>query len=266
MFFPSRSLAGARLVVTDRLGGVSAAPYAALNLGGHVGDDPEAVADNRRRLAAAIDLPARHLALMRQVHGADVAVVNAPTAPILNAPNAPIVNGPADGPAADVPAADAMVSTTRGLALTVLVADCTPVLLAAAEPEVIAVAHAGRRGVQVGVVSATVAAMQRLGAQPARIAAWVGPAICGGCYEVSAQVQADVVRTVPAAESTTRAGTTGLDIRAGVVAQLSAAGVREIEVDPACTAESPDLYSYRRDRVTGRFAGVLWLPARPADG
>lgn len=252
MFFTSGSLAGARLVLTGRLGGVSAAPYDALNLGDHVGDDPDAVAHNRRTLAAALGLPATHLALMRQVHGAEVAVVDAPAA--------------SEARAADPPEADALVSTTRGLALAVLVADCTPVLLAAADPDVIGVAHAGRRGLQVGVVGATVAAMQQLGAHPERIAAWVGPAICGGCYEVSPQVQADVVRTSAAARSTTRAGTTGLDIRAGVVAALAAAGVREIEVDPSCTAESPDLYSYRRDAVTGRFAGLVWLPQRSSDG
>ncbi|MGZ4637846.1 MAG: peptidoglycan editing factor PgeF [Actinomycetes bacterium] len=248
MFFTAGALAAGRVVITDRLGGVSGAPYDALNLGDHVGDDPPAVEEKRGRVAAAVGVPRTRLALMRQVHGASVAHVDA---------------APGRG---SVPEADGLVTTTRGLALTVLVADCTPVLLAAADPDVIAVAHAGRRGVQVDVVTATVAAMQRAGARAASIQGWVGPAICGRCYEVSPEVQAQVCATAPQARSTTRAGRPSLDIRRAVVAQLAAAGVSAVEVDPGCTAERADLYSYRRDGVTGRFAGVVWLPERPADG
>jgi len=113
-----------------------------------------------------------------------------------------------------------------------------------------------------GVVVETVAAMRRLGADPAATAAWVGPAICGRCYEVPAAMQGEVVAVEPAARSTTRAGTPGLDIRAGVVAQLRAAGLTSIEVDPTCTAESDRLYSHRRDGVTGRFAGIAVLTER----
>jgi hypothetical protein len=247
MFLTTGSVAGAQLVITDRVGGVSSGRYDSLNLGDHVGDDHDAVGQNRHRVAAALDPSAGPLALMRQVHGAVVAVIDGP--------------GDAGQPRpVQAPEADAMVSTARGLALAVLVADCVPVLFASTEPEVIAVAHAGRRGVQEGVVAATVAAMQRAGARPASIQTRVGPAICGRCYEVSPQVQAEVVRTVPEARSTTRAGTPGLDIRAGVLAQLEACGVGSVEMDQHCTAEHGALYSYRRDGVTGRFAGIVWLP------
>lgn len=256
-FVATGSVAGARLVFTDRLGGVSAPPYDTLNLGAQVGDHPADVEQNRRLLAAALGLPADRLTLMSQVHGADVAQVDGqPTEPTTDATSG----------ARRRPVADAMVTTTRGLALVVLIADCTPVLLAATEPDVVAAAHAGRRGVQAGVIAEVVAAMRRAGARTDRIAARVGPAICGRCYEVSPDVQAEVVRAAPAARSTTRAGTPGLDIRAAVVAQLATAGVSSVEVEPGCTAESADLYSYRRDGVTGRFAGLVWLPERSSDG
>jgi YfiH family protein len=226
--------------VTDRHGGTSAAPYAELNLGGHVGDEPSRVASNRALLADAFGVPADHLVLMSQVHGTTVTVVD----------------GPGDGPA---PEADALVTAVPGLALVVLVADCAPVLLADTTAGVVAVAHAGRRGMAGGIVAATLAAMRNLGAHPAATAALVGPAICGRCYDVPAALQDEVAAIEPAARSTTRSGLAALDIRAGVVAQLEAAGVASIEVDPACTAESEDLYSHRRDGVTGRFAGLALL-------
>ena len=233
-------MAGARYAFTDRNGGRSAAPYDGLNLGDHVEDDPKAVAENRRSLAAAFHLEPSRLAFMHQVHGADVAVLDDPP-----------------GPEDPVPTADALVTRAPGLALVVLVADCVPVLLAARRSDVIAVAHAGRRGVEAGVVPATVAAMSALGARPDRMVAVVGPAICAGCYEVSGELAEQVVAAEPATRATSRAGTPALDLRAGVVAQLVAAGVETVEVDPWCTAESDDLYSHRRDGVTGRFAGVL---------
>lgn len=228
--------------MTNRYGGSSAAPYDELNLGGHVGDDPSRVASNRALLAAAFDLPTDRLVFMSQVHGCTVAVVDGPPAP-----------------GSPVPEADALVTAQPGLALAVLVADCAPVLLADAAAGVVAVAHAGRRGMAGGVVAATLAAMGRLGAAPSTTWALVGPAICGRCYEVPAALQAEVAAVEPASRSTTRSGTAGLDIRAGVVAQLDAAGVASIEVDPRCTAESEELYSHRRDGVTGRFAALAAL-------
>lgn len=243
MFLASGSGAAARWAVTDRSGGGSDAPYESLNLGDHVGDDPERVAANRARVAAAIGLAPPDLRFMSQVHGATVVRIERA------------------GSQEAVPEADALVTRVPGIALAVLVADCVPVLLAARRSDVIAVAHAGRRGVTAGVVPATVTAMQELGARPSRVVAKVGPAICGRCYEVPAAMQEEVCATVPEARSTTAAGTPGLDLRAAVVAQLITAGVLAIEVESWCTAECDDLYSHRRDGVTGRFAGLVWLPA-----
>ena len=248
MFLRDDQLGPARLSVTDRRGGSSRAPYAELNLGGHVGDDPVLVDQNRRRLADSLGVPSGRLLFMAQVHGSDVVVVDGSELP--------------PGPGRPVPEADAMVTAEPGLALAVLVADCTPVLLASPQGGahgVVRVAHAGRRGMAGGVVAATVSAMRRLGADPATTTALVGPAICGRCYEVPAAMQAEVAAVEPASRSTTWSGTPALDVRAGVVAQLEAAGVTAIEVDPSCTAESDRLYSHRRDGVTGRFAGVACL-------
>jgi len=236
------SLGPAQYAVTGSAGGTGRAPYDGLNLGDHVGDEPAAVAANRATLAAHLGLAT--LAFMRQVHGRDVAVVDSsPTAP--------------------APEADALVTTRPGTGLVVLVADCVPVLLAApgADGPVIGVAHAGRNGVLAEVVGAMVAAMRALGADITAGQAHVGPAVCGRCYEVPAELQAEVVAAVPAAASTTRDGTPGLDLPRAVLHQLAAAGVRDIAHDETCTIETPALFSHRRDGVTGRFAGVVWLPA-----
>lgn len=226
--------------MTNRYGGTSPVPYDELNLGGHVGDDPSHVASNRTRLADEFGVPADRLAFMSQVHGSTVAVVEGP------------LNG-------EVPEADALVTAQPGLTLAVLVADCAPVVLTDPTAGVVAVAHAGRRGMAGGIVAATLVAMRGLGAQPETTAALVGPAICGRCYEVPDSLQAEIAAIEPAARSTTRSGSAALDIGAGVVAQLEAAGVASIEVDPTCTAEAAWLYSHRRDGVTGRFAALAVL-------
>jgi YfiH family protein len=225
---------------SGRAGGVSGAPYDSLNLGLGVGDDPAAVTANREALAAACGLAARDLAWMRQVHGADVCYLGAESAQ---------PPGPVDAIFTDVP----------GRALCVLVADCVPVLIADPGARVIGAAHAGREGMVAGVVPALVTAMIAAGASPARMRGLIGPAICGGCYEVSPDLQERACAAVPEARCETYAGTTGLDIRAGVRAQLAAAGVGWSALEGRCTKESADLFSYRRDGVTGRFAGMVWL-------
>ncbi|MGI5168860.1 laccase domain-containing protein [Spirillospora sp. CA-253888] len=101
--------------------------------------------------------------------------------------------------------------------------------------------------------------MREHGADPARIRAAIGPAACGGCYEVPAAMRDEVAAAVPGSRATTRRGTPGLDIRAGIAGQLADAGVTAVTVDPRCTLETPDLFSYRRDGRTGRFAGFVWL-------
>ena len=242
MFLRSDEVGAAALAVTDRYDGSSPPPYAELNLGSHVGDDLERVEHNRDLVAARLGVAADHLLFMRQVHGTGVAVVDGPAQP----------GGPA-------PEADVLVTAAPGLALGVLVADCAPVLLVDVAGGVVAVAHAGRRGMAAGIVGAALTAMRDLGAHPATTTALVGPAICGSCYAVPADMQAEVLDLVPAVRSTTRTGTPGLDVRAGVLSQLEAAGVGSVRVDTTCTAESERLYSHRRDGVTGRFAGIALL-------
>ncbi|CCG03132.1 peptidoglycan editing factor PgeF [Blastococcus saxobsidens] len=229
-----------RRVVTDRRGGRSRPPYDSFNLGGHVGDDPADVAANRGRVARELGVGEDRLVWMDQVHGTGVAVVD----------------GPQAGP---LPATDGVVTATPGLVLAVLAADCVPVLLADSETGVVAAVHAGREGVRQGVLPAALSAMARLGARARHVTALLGPAVCGACYEVPAPMQAEVARIAPAAAVRTRAGTPGLDLRAGVEEILRRAGIPEVVQDPRCTVEDPTLFSHRRDGVTGRQAGLIWL-------
>jgi YfiH family protein len=156
-------------------------------------------------------------------------------------------------------ATDALVTAEPGLALVVLVADCVPILLADAEAGVVAAVHAGRVGTRVGVVPAALKAMETLGAQPYKTEALLGPAICGDCYEVPAEMAADVEKHVPGSACKTRKGTPGIDLRAGLWRQLADLGVGKIGVDPRCTNEDKTLFSYRRDGTTGRIAGITWI-------
>lgn len=231
---------GAYAGVTDRLGGVSAPPYDTLNLSGRVGDDQAAVARNRERVAGWLGIAPRRVAYMRQVHGNDVAYVDA-------------------APDVETPVVDALVTDDPGVALGALAADCAPVLLADPVARVIAAAHAGRAGVASGVIPATVRAMGTRGARTNRIVAAVGPAVCGECYEVPAETQEAVASAVPETRCVTRRGTPGLDVTAGVLAQLHGAGVAEVTCDPRCTVEDPRFYSHRRNERTGRFGGYVWL-------
>ncbi|WP_408899151.1 polyphenol oxidase family protein [Nocardioides sp. R1-1] len=162
-----------------------------------------------------------------------------------------------EGAADGVPTADGQVSAARELGLMVRVADCVPVVLADLASGVIGVAHAGRRGVQEDVVTRTVERMRLLGAT--ELAAWVGPHICGRCYEVPATLREEVAARVPSTYAETSWGTPALDLGAGVTAQLAASGVAVTTV-PGCTREEPRLHSYRRDGdAAGRFAGLVWL-------
>ncbi|NED73280.1 peptidoglycan editing factor PgeF [Streptomyces sp. SID9944] len=235
------TVSGAHFAFTDRWGGVSAVPYEELNLGGAVGDDPAAVRANRELAAKSLGLDPARVVWMNQVHGDDVAVVDGPW-----------TTDPA-------PPVDGLVTAVRGLALAVLTADCVPVLLADPVAGVAAAAHAGRPGMVKGVVPAAVEAMRSLGAEPARIVARTGPAVCGRCYEVPEAMRAEVAAVEPAAHAETSWGTPALDVGAGVHAQLERLGVHDRERSPVCTRESADHFSYRRDRTTGRLAGYVWL-------
>ena len=240
---------GVHAAFTGRRGGVSRPPYDSLNMSTGSGDSEEAVARNRQLVAAACGLAPDRMTWMRQVHGADVGRVPDPGRP---RPGPRSVTGPA-------PPRDACFTSVPGLALGVLSADCPAVLLADPEAGIIAAAHSGRPGTALGVVPALVRAMTGAGADPARTRAVIGPAICGGCYEVPEQMRDAVAAAVPGSGCLTRAGTPGLDLRAGIAGQLAAAGVRQVRIDDRCTAEDRDLYSYRRDGRTGRFAGLIWL-------
>jgi polyphenol oxidase len=262
---PAELAPGVFFLFTGRGGGVSAAPYDTLNLGGAVGDDPAAVAENRRLTARACGLAEGRLAWMRQVHGVTVHYATLGSAG--HDPARPAGRdtdgtdehesaGPADEP---LPEADASFTDVPGLGLGVLVADCAPVLVADPQARIVGVAHAGREGMASGVVTELVSAMSAAGADPARMHAVIGPHICGGCYEVPAEMRDRVAGKVPESGCVTRKGTPGVDVGAGVEAQLARAGVGTVTSDPRCTAETPSMYSYRRDGRTGRLAGLIWL-------
>ena len=191
---------------TTRLGGVSQPPYDSLNLGAHVGDDPDAVRENRARVATQLNLDPARFIWMDQVHSATVRVVNAAD---LGAP---------------ISATDAVVTTDPTVVLTVMVADCVPVLLYDADAGVIAAAHAGRTGARNGVVSNTVATMVELGANPDNMTAHLGPAASGRRYELPREMAEDVEEHLPGSLTRTDQGTWGSDVRAGLARQLTTLG------------------------------------------
>ncbi|WP_371131047.1 polyphenol oxidase family protein [Arthrobacter sp. SDTb3-6] len=233
---------------------------AAGNLAFHVGDDPARVAANRAALDARLAELAGaagglHLQYMDQVHGREVAVVEAPASAAVA------------GQLPAGPTADGMVS--RAASLAVMVADCVPVVFAgtgAGGAPLVGVAHAGRPGVEKGVVAATVAGLRAAGA--GSLQAWIGPAVCGRCYEVPAPMRAAVSAVEPAAYSTTSWGTPALDLPAAVAARLGRLGVPARQVG-ACTLEHGTLFSHRRavrdGEAEGRFIGFAAL-AGPLDG
>ena len=237
---------GAHFAFTDRWGGVSLAPCGELNLGGAVGDVPESVRVNRSRAAGALGLDPAAVVWMNQVHGRDVAFAD-------TLPDRTGLSGGLTGPA------DAVVTACRGTVLAVLVADCTPVLLADPVAGIAGAAHCGRPGLAAGVVPAVVEAMRELGARPERIVAVTGPAVCGQCYEVPAAMRDEVAAQAPGSWSETGWGTPALDVPGGVHAQLARLGVGEREKSHICTMESVDHFSYRREGRTGRLAGYVWL-------
>lgn len=180
------------------------------------------------------------VAVVSQVHGREVAVLGEDT----------------DLSELATRSADALVTTRSGLALAVRVADCAPVLLADADAGVIGAAHAGRVGLAGGVLQATVAAMRALGA--GAITAWIGPHICGRCYEVPEAMAAEVEAAVPGSRTRTSTGTSGLDLGAGAAGILERLGVPATDVS-RCTLQTATLHSHRRDAAaSGRQAGIIW--------
>ncbi|AAF11520.1 peptidoglycan editing factor PgeF [Deinococcus radiodurans] len=224
---------------TTRAGGVSAGPYAGLNLDDR-SDDPRPVAENRARLAAALGFAADDFARLNQVHGVQVVHAQAP--------------GFWEG--------DALVTATPGVLLAIGTADCYPLLLADPEAGVIGAAHAGWKGTVGRIGQRTVEQMVNLGARPERIHAAVGPGICGEQYEVGEDVAAQFRAAGLGEWVLEREGRTHLDLAGANRALLEGAGVGDLWVSGRCSTEA-DFYSYRRDAgQTGRMWAVIGLPRR----
>ncbi len=226
-------LEGIRHGFFTRDGGVSAGIYASLNGGVGSRDDAQSVAENRARMARALDVAPDHFIGCHQIHSPDVVVADGPWTP------------------ADRPRADAIVTRVPGLAIGVSTADCGPLLFADDEARVIGAAHAGWRGAFTGVIEATVAAMERLGAQRSRIAAALGPLIRQQNYEVSRDFVDEFLRAdeshaeffKPAA----RDGHSMFDLPAFVAERIRQAGIGRFEDLRLCTyADDERFYSYRR--------------------
>lgn len=216
---------------TDRTGGKSTGAFLSRNVATHVGDDQATVLSNRAELENLLGLPIQY---MNQVHGDVVATVG--------------VEIIAD------PTADALVTQSVGIGVAVMVADCIPLLLASSRT--VAAVHVGRKGLMNKVALAAIKEMRSR--DTSEITAVVGPSICGQCYEVSQEIYDDVSKSFPLAASTTRVGGLALNLSRALIDQLESLGVKVID-EGRCTVEDHNLYSYRRDGVTGRQVGVVWL-------
>ncbi len=236
---------GVGALMSTRLGGVSRAPWDSLNLGTLVGDDPGAVAENRLRWAHTLSA---HPVWLNQVHGARVVHIRA------------------DDVAREPATADAAWTDQPGLACTVLVADCLPVLFASSDGRAVAAAHAGWRGLAGGVLEATLAALREgAGVAPEAVVAWLGPCIGPRAFEVGADVLqafAALGRVAPRFVSRPRpdgAARWLADLQALAAARLAAAGVQQVHASGLCTVDDGSrFFSFRRDGRTGRMAASVW--------
>lgn len=230
--------AGVRACVTTREGGVSQSPYESFNLGDHVGDAPDAVAGNRRRLTEEC---AARPAWLKQVHGLDVAYAN------------PQV----------IDEADASWTDTPGIACTVMTADCLPALFCDRAGTRVAAAHAGWRGLVGGVLEAT---LDTLAVDPAEVMVWLGPAIGPQAFEVGAEVREAFVAVHPQADAAfvpgAQPGKFMADIYALARIRLASRGVTAVYGGGYCTVSDPRFFSYRQASTTGRFASLVWLELR----
>jgi len=215
---------------TNRHGGSSHGDYSSWNLASHVGDDQMDVEENLEKLRERVG----SFVVMSQVHGDGVVVV--------------------DEVPAEAPIADALITSNPNLALVVMVADCIPLLLRS--EKLVAAVHVGRAGLINSIALKTVAKMREIGA--VQISGSIGPAICGSCYEVPQELHDQVSAAHPLASSKTRVGTPALDLPRALVAALAAVDV-PVEISAGCTLEDDDFFSFRRNKVTGRQAGVIKL-------
>ena len=231
-------LGRARVQWSDRTGGVSPPPFDTANAGFGRGDDPDRVAENRRRIGAAVGGPAADPArwtCLHQVHGADV-----------------VVSG--EHPPGAVPPGDAAVTAEPGDVLAILTADCGPVALVA--PGATGAVHAGWRGVAAGVLEAAAARVEALGGGPVR--ALLGPCIRPCCYEFSPEdLEMLTARLGAGVAARTSSGRPALDLPGAITTALHRAGVRDVEDSGVCTACSADYFSYRRDGRTGLQAMLV---------
>ncbi|MDO4791691.1 MAG: polyphenol oxidase family protein [Buchananella hordeovulneris] len=241
-------LPGGSVVLTNARGGHSQGIWAGpggqpgANMGDHVGDNVGHVLANRSELQALLPAHAR-LAWMNQVHSAACALAEEP--------------GGQAAASAQVPTADALASTSPALSPVVVVADCVPIGLLAADGSVAAAVHAGRKGLLTGVVANAVRQARCLQSEvgsTAPLQAVIGAHICARCYEVSPELAAETKQTHPHVVAASRWGTDALDLRVGVLAELAAYGVEVAYASPDCTLENTDFYSYRRNGPTGRQA------------
>jgi YfiH family protein len=223
---------GVSAFVTDRFGGVSAAPYESLNLGDHVDDDPEHVKENRRLVAQAINVDPSRLVIVHQTHGTDVVAANEAT---------PDSTG------------DVIVDFGDEFAIAVLVADCVPLLLVDEASPTLAVVHAGWRGLQSGVI---VNALRNFD-HPASVHVFIGPCISGEAYQVGPEV-ANYFTTVPGALTPDGTDRSRLDLRHVAIAQLLDHGVTDghIVVSRQTTDGGETFFSDRAQRPCGRFSLV----------
>lgn len=228
-----------RALQTTRLGGCSAVPWDSLNLGDHVGDDPACVRTNRARLRSGLP---NEPTWLKQVHGTGV------------------VDAALRG--SDAIEADAAYTRLQGVVCVVMTADCLPVLFCNRAGTVVAAAHAGWRGLQAGVLEATIAAMAEA---PGELLAWLGPAIGPACFEVGNEVrEAFIGCDSEAAEAfvSSSPGKWLADIYWLAKRRLNAVGLTSIHGGGLCTVSDREQYfSYRRDGVTGRMATLIWLAA-----
>jgi len=229
-----------RAAATLRTGGASEGAFSSLNLGWHVGDDPAAVAENRRLLRAALKLPAEP-AWLSQVHG--IAVVDAAS-----------VEG------ATPPTADASVARGAGAACVVMTADCLPVLFCDRDGTRVGAAHAGWRGLAGGVLGETIKA---LGVQPAQLMTWLGPAIEQDAFEVGDEVHEAFLEAAADNATAFRANARGrwqADLYQLARNELARLGVTAVYGGGfECFADSKRFFSYRRENRTGRMATLVWL-------
>jgi len=246
------AISGLRHGFFGRQGGVSQGDFASLNVSEASEDEPDRVAENRARIAQELGFAPDRLATLRQVHSNRVVTITAPIR------------------ANHRPDADALVTATPGLALGILAADCTTILLADPQAGVIGAAHAGWGGAVSGIVGETIKAMQALGAQPSRIVAAIGPNICAANYEVGPQFMTNAIARRPGIDHHFSLGPNGrehFDVSGLVIEDLKSMGVASIEIVGGCTYADPERYfSHRyathRGGTTGRQLSVIGLLER----